>query len=193
MTFQPKWRFDEAASLIRSIHGNRRLCNESRPLIVLIEGKEKLIAWCAIFWTVLVNALDRFPKDNAEDKAKVEVAVQVSQRWILARLRNRRFFALAELNAATRPLLDELNTRIMRDYGASRADLFATLDRPNLLPLPADPCIFARWKRARVAPDYHVEADGCWYSVPFGLIRQKVDLRLTRITVEVFHRGKRVA
>lgn len=128
-----------------------------------------------------------------KDKAKVEVAVQVSQRWILARLRNRRFFSLAELNAAIRPLHDDLNTRIMRDYGASRADLFATLDRPNLQPLPAEPYIFARWKRARVAPDYHVEADGCWYSVPFGLIRQKVDLRLTRTTVEIFHRGKRVA
>ena len=81
----------------------------------------------------------------------------------------------------------------MRDYGASRADLFATLDRPNLLPLPAEPYVFARWRRARVAPDYHIEADGCWYSVPFGLIRQLVDLRITQTAVEVFHRGKRVA
>lgn len=106
------------------------------------------------------------------DKAKLEVAVQVAQRWILARLRNRRFFSLAELNAAIRRLVDELN---MRGYGASRADLFATVDRPNLQPLPPEAYVFARWKRARVATDYHVEIDGSWYSVPFGLIRQEVD------------------
>jgi transposase len=141
------------------------------------------------YGTAILAARVRKPRD----KAKVEVAVQVAQRWILARLRNRRFFSLAELNAAIRPLPDDLNTRIMRDYGASRADLFATLDRPNLLPLPAEPYVFVRWKRARVAPDYHVEADGCWYSVPFGLIRQEVDVRVSGTTVEIFHRGKRVA
>ncbi len=141
------------------------------------------------YGTAILPARVRRPKD----KAKVEVAVQVAQRWILARLRNRRFFSLAELNAAIRPLLDELNTRIMRDYGASRADLFATLDRPNLHALPADPYVFARWKRARVAPDYHIEVDRCWYSAPFGLIRQEVDVRVSGATVEIFHRGKRVA
>ncbi len=78
------------------------------------------------------------------DKAKVEVAVQVAQRWILARLRNRRFFLLADLNAAIRRLVDELNMRLMRGYGASRADLFATLDRPQLQPLPPHPYEFAR-------------------------------------------------
>ena len=78
------------------------------------------------------------------DKAKVEVAVQVAQRWILARLRNRRFFSLFELNAAIRRLVDELNMRVMRGYGASRADLFATLDRPRLQPLPPHPYEFAR-------------------------------------------------
>ena len=127
------------------------------------------------------------------DKAKVEVAVQVAQRWILARLRNRRFFSLAELNAAIRQLVNELNMRVMRGYGASRADLFATLDRPNLQPLPPEPYVFARWKRARIAPDYHVEVDSCWYSVPFGLIRQEVDVRICGGTVEIFHKGQRVA
>ena len=106
--------------------------------------------------------------------AKVEVAVQVAQRWMSqsktrlrhgARLGNRRFFSLADLNAAIRRLVDELNMRIMRGYGASRADLFATLDRSQLQPLPPHPYEFARWKRARVAPDYHVEVDSSWYSV----------------------------
>lgn len=127
------------------------------------------------------------------DKAKVEVAVQVAQRWILARLRNLRFFSLADLNAAIRRLLDQLNMRVMRGYGASRADLFATLDRPNLQPLPPQPYAFARWKRARVAPDYHVEVDSSWYSVPFGLIRQEVDVRVCGAIVEIFCKGQRVA
>lgn len=143
----------------------------------------------AHYGTAILPARPRKPRD----KAKVEVAVQIAQRWILARLRNRRFFALADLNAAIRQLLDELNTRMMRGYGASRADLFATLDRPYLQALPEQAYEFARWKRARVAPDYHVEVDSSWYSVPFGLIRQEVDVRVCGATVEVFHRGSRVA
>lgn len=139
--------------------------------------------------TAILPARPRKPRD----KAKVEVAVQVAQRWILARLRNHRFFSLVELNVAIRRLLDELNMRVMRGYGASRADLFATLDRPNLQPLPPEPYVFARWKRARVAPDYHVEVDSSWYSVPFALIKQEVDVRTSGQTVEIFHRGQRVA
>ena len=141
------------------------------------------------YGTAILPARPRKPRD----KAKVEVAVQVAQRWVLARLRNRRFFSLAELNAAIRRLLDELNMRVMRGYGASRADLFATLDRPHLQPLPPEPYAFARWKRARVAPDYHVEVDCSWYSVPFGLIRQEVDVRVCGAVVEIFHKGQRVA
>lgn len=117
----------------------------------------------------------------------------MAQGWILARLRNRQFFSLTELNAAIRRLLDELNMRVMRGYGASRADLFATLDRPHLQPLPGAPYVFARWKRCRVAPDYHVEVDSSWYSVPFGLIRQEVDVRVCGAIVEIFHGGRRVA
>jgi transposase len=143
----------------------------------------------AHYGTAILPARPRKPRD----KAKVEVAVQVAQRWILARLRNHRFFSLAELNVAIRRLLDELNMRIMRGYGASRADLFATLDRPNLQPLPSEPYVFSRWKRARVAPDYHVEVDSSWYSVPFALIKQEVDVRVSGQTVEIFHRGQRVA
>lgn len=127
------------------------------------------------------------------DKAKVEAAVLVAQRWIVARLRNRRFFSIEEINAAIRPLLDEINARVMRAYGASRADLFATLDRPALSPLPDEPYVFARWSRPRVAPDYHVDIEGFFYSVPFGLIRETVDARATERTVEIFHRGRRVA
>ena len=141
------------------------------------------------YGTAILPARPRKPRD----KAKVEVAVQVAQRWILARLRNRRFLSLAELNVAIRRLLDELNMRVMRGYGASRADLFATLDRPHLQPLPETAYAFARWKRARVAPDYHVEVDSSWYSVPFGLIREEVDIRVSGEIVEIFHKHQRVA
>jgi transposase len=143
----------------------------------------------AHYGTAILPARPRKPRD----KAKVEVAVQVAQRWILARLRNHRFFCLAELNTAIRRLLDELNVRVMRGYGASRADLFATLDRPHLKPLPEVAYAFARWKRCRVAPDYHVEVDSCWYSVPFALIRREVDVRICGAVVEIFHGGERVA
>lgn len=141
------------------------------------------------YGTAILPARPRKPRD----KAKVEVAVQVAQRWILARLRNRRFFSLAELNGAIRQLCDELNMRVMRGYCASRADLFATLDRPHLQPLPGPSYAFARLKRARVAPDYPVEVDSSWYSVPFGLIREEVDVRVSGEIVEIFHKNQRVA
>jgi transposase len=143
----------------------------------------------AHYGVAVLPARPRKPRD----KAKVEAAVLVAQRWILARLRNRRFFSLAELNAAIRALLAEINTRVMRGYGASRADLFAGLDRPHLGPLPEAPYTFARWKGCKVAPDYHVEVDKSYYSVPFGLIGEHVDVRICARTVEVFHRGRRVA
>lgn len=141
------------------------------------------------YGTTVLAARPRKPKD----KAKVEVAVQIAQRWILARLRNQRFFSLAELNAAIAVLVTELNARTMRSFRASRAELFAEIDSPKLAVLPAEPYVFARWKRCRVAPDYHVEVDGHWYSTPFRLIRELVDVRIAGKTVEIFHKGHRVA
>jgi transposase len=119
--------------------------------------------------------------------------VLIVQRWILARLRNARFFSLAELNVAIRTLVDELNARLMRKLGASRREFFDTIDRPALMPLPAEPCQYAEWRRARVAPDYHVEVAGHFYSVPSRMIRQVVEVRATEATIEVFHRGSRIA
>jgi transposase len=127
------------------------------------------------------------------DKAKVEVAVQVVQRWILARLRNQRFFSLAELNAAIATLVTELNNRVMRHLGASRRELYEQVDKPALQPLPAEPYQYAEWRRCRVGLDYHVEIDGHFYSVPFRLLRAELEARSTAATVELFHRGKRVA
>ena len=115
------------------------------------------------------------------------------QRWILARLRHRRFFSLCELNAAIRELTAQLNDRPMRGWGTTRRVLFEQIDRPALLPLPPTPYEYAEWKRCRVNLDYHVEIAKHFYSVPFQLLRQEVEARITAKTVEIFHRGKLVA
>jgi len=127
------------------------------------------------------------------DKAKVEVGVQVVQRWILARLRNRRFFSLAELNQAIHELVDDVNARLMRGWGTTRRALYEQLDRPALRALPPTPYEYATWKRCRVNLDYHVEIEKHFYSVPFRLLREEVEARITAKTVEIFHRGKLVA
>jgi transposase len=128
-----------------------------------------------------------------KDKAKVEVGVQIVGRWILARLRNHRFFSLAALNEAIRGLLVDLNDRALRSWGRSRRNLFDELDRPALVPLPDEPYEYAEWKRCRVNLDYHVEIAKHYYSVPHSLARQEVEARITVRTVEIFLRGKRVA
>jgi transposase len=127
------------------------------------------------------------------DKAKAEVAVQIVQRFVLARRRNRRFFSLDELNVAIRECVADLNVKIMRKLGKSRRELLEEIERPALKPLPAEPYRYAEWKRARVAPDYHIEIASHYYSVPSRLIREVVEARITSTTVEIFHRGKRVA
>jgi transposase len=132
-------------------------------------------------------------KARSRDKAKVEVAVQIVQRFVLARLRNRRFFSLNELNAAIRETVADLNTKIMRKLGVSRNELFADIDRPALKALPSRPYQYAEWKKCRVGPDYHVEIADHYYSVPSRLIRQELEARITDTTVEILHKGIRVA
>ena len=141
------------------------------------------------YGTAIIPARSRKPRD----KAKVEVGVQVVQRWILARLRNRRFFSLAELNGAIRELIEQLNDRTMRGWGTTRRALFEQLDQPALLSLPPTHYEYAEWKRCRVNIDYHIEVDKHFYSVPFRLLREEVEARVVAKTVEIFHRGKLVA
>jgi transposase len=127
------------------------------------------------------------------DKAKVEVGVQVVERWIVARLRHHTFFTLAEVNATIRELLPALNARPFKKLPGSRQSLFAALDRPALQPLPAQPYEYAEWKRARVNIDYHVEVEGHYYSVPYALVKQQLEVRVSAQVVELFHKGTRVA
>jgi transposase len=127
------------------------------------------------------------------DKAKVETGVLVASRWILAALRHHRFGALCELKTAIAPLLERLNTRPMRKLERSRRELFDELDRPALKPLPPAPYEFAVWATPKANIDYHVEFDHHYYSVPYGLARQQLDLRATEGTIEIFRGGRRVA
>ena len=127
------------------------------------------------------------------DKAKVENAVLQTERWILARLRNETFFSLAEANEAIRELLKKLNDRVRRDLRVSRRELFEKLDRPALRPLPQERYHFAAFKTVRVGCDYRVEYKSHFYSVPYQLVSTELDLRATAHTVEVSHKGRRVA
>lgn len=147
--------------------------------------------WARHYSTTILPARPRKPRD----KAKVEVAVQVAQRWILARLRNQTFFSLAELNARIAELLVDLNNRRMRTYNASRRELFERLDRTALRPLPCEPFEYAEWKRVSLNIDYHVEFEGHYYSAPHGLRAEGVELwlRATASAVEIFRPGKSVA
>jgi transposase len=139
--------------------------------------------------TAIVPARPYKPRD----KAKVEVAVQIATRFIVAKLRNRQFFSLPALNAAVAELVAQINNRVSRHLGASRRTLFEDLERSALKPLPAGAYVFAEWKECRVGLDYHVEIEKHYYSVPHQLLREKVWARITARTVEVFHHGKRVA
>ena len=139
--------------------------------------------------TVILPARPRKP----QDKAKVESGVQVVERWILARFRHRRFFSVAELDAAIAELLPALNNRPFKKLPGSRREAFELLDAPYLRPLPDTSFVQAEWKKATVNIDYHVEYESSYYSVPHALIHQPVELRVTRSTVEVLAKGKRVA
>jgi transposase len=130
---------------------------------------------------------------HPKDKPKVEVSVQIAQRWILAVLRHQTFFTLGDLNAAIRTCLETINARPMQGVGVSRRTLFEQLDRPRLRPLPPTRYELATWKPCRVNIDYHVEVERNWYSVPYQLVHARVEARLTQTTLEVFLTGRRVA
>jgi transposase len=140
--------------------------------------------------TAILPARPRKPRD----KAKVEAAVLIMERWILGRLRNQRFYSLAALNEAIRALLVRVNDqRPIRRLGVTRRQLLEDLDRPTLKPLPVEPYVFAEWRARRVGIDYHVDVDRHYYSVPYRFAREAVEVRLTGRTVEVFAKGERIA
>jgi len=140
--------------------------------------------------TAVLPARPRRPRD----KAKVEAAVLIVERWLLGRLRHRRFYGLAELNVAIGQLLHQLNEeRPIRRLGVTRRALLEELDRPHLKKLPSEPYAFAEWRQRRVGVDYHVEVEAHFYSVPHRFARREVEVRLTPRIVEVFLKGERIA
>jgi len=141
------------------------------------------------YGVAIIPARVRKPKD----KAKAEGGVLLVERWIMAALRNRTFFSLTEANTAIGELLTKLNDRPFKKLPGCRRSQFEELDKPALKPLPTTAYEYAEWKLARVNIDYHVEVDGHYYSVPYQLIQQQLDIRFTRNAVECFHKGKRVA
>ena len=144
----------------------------------------------AHYGTAILPARPRRPRD----KAKVEAAVLIIERWLLGRLRHRRFYSLTELNAAIGELLHQLNeVRTIRRLGVTRQTLLEELERPHLKQLPSEPYPFAEWRLRRVGVDYHVLVEAHFYSVPYRFARREVEVRLTPRTVEVFIKGERIA
>ncbi len=139
--------------------------------------------------TVIIPARVRKPKD----KAKVETAVKIAEMWILAALRNHTFFSLEELNKAVAEKLIELNDRKFKKMDGSRRSLFETIDKPAMKPLPLQAYEYAEWKKAAVNIDYHIAVEDHYYSVPYQLLKERVDVRLTATTIEVLFKNNRVA
>lgn len=145
--------------------------------------------WAEHYGTSVIPARPHHPKD----KAKVETAVRVAQRWILARLRHEKHFSLVSLNERIWELLEDLNNRQMRIYKRSRREMFERLDEPMLRPLPERPFSYGEWKAVKVNIDYHVEVDGHYYSVPHQHVGEQVEARMSAFTVEVIRDGHRIA
>jgi transposase len=144
----------------------------------------------AHYGTAVLPARPRRPRD----KAKVEQAVLIVERWLLGRLRHRIFYGLAEVNAAIAELMTQLNeVRPIRRLGVTRRQLLEQIDRPALKSLPTEPYEFSEWRTCRVGIDYHVEVAAHYYSVPHRFARAQVDARLTEKTVELFLKGERIA
>lgn len=153
------------------------------------EVNRSYAAMAAHYGVGILPARPRRPRD----KAAVEAGVRFAQSYIIGRLRNVTFFSLAECNAAIAAAVERMNRREMRRLGTSRRQLFEAIERPVMQELPQDDFEYAEWHLARVGIDYHVEIKGFLYSVPHALLREQVDTRTTTHTVEVFHRGQRVA
>lgn len=128
-----------------------------------------------------------------QDKAKVESAVRFVENRILAALRNHTFFSLSELNAVLAEEVKKLNQLKFQKLDTTRYDLFLKTDKPALRPLPTKKYQYAEWKKARVNMDYHIEFEKSYYSVPYQLRKESVDIRYTNTVIEVFLKNKRVA
>jgi transposase len=140
------------------------------------------------YGVAIIPARARKPKD----KAKVEAGVLIVTRWITAALRNFTFFSIAELNVKITELLEKLNTRKFKKLPTNRKELFESLEKAILRPLPAEAYEYAEWLEASVNIDYHVEVDGHYYSVLYTFVGKRVGVWLTAMTVEFLLKNTRI-
>jgi transposase len=192
----PDW-IDAHVRAFAFFGGAARLLVPDNPKVAVIKASlyepqvhRTYAEMAAHYDTAVLPARPRRPRD----KAKVEAAVRIVERWLLGRLRNRRFHGLAEVNAAIGELLVALNEqRVLRHLGRTRRQLFEEIDAPKLKALPAEPYALAEWRVRKVGLDYHIDFDGHFYSVPYRHARAGVEVRATLRTVEVFLDGERIA
>lgn len=130
---------------------------------------------------------------NPKDKPNAEGTVKVLETWILAALRNRKFFTFQELNKAIHKKLEEFNAKPFQKKKGSRLSAFLEEERDFLMPLPASPYETAVWSTATIQPDYLITVGNCKYSVPYEFIGKKVDIRAAENSIEVFYHGDRIA
>lgn len=161
----------------------------SRPCRYDPDLHRTLADLAAHYGATVIPARPRKPKD----KAKVEGAVLLVQRWVLAKIRNEVFFSLEELNGRISELVVALNARRFQKLDGSRKELYERLDRPALRALPARPFEVGEWKTAKVHPDGHVSVTGRYYSAPDRLVGERMDVWMTPSVVQLFHDGQRVA
>lgn len=152
-------------------------------------GNDTVLDFARHYGTSILPARPYHP----QDKAKAESAVQIVERWIMARLRHQRFSSVHEVNQAMAPLLTRLNDKPFQKLPGSRASTFAEIDAPALLALPLQRYEMARFKSVKVHIDYHVEVERHRYSVPQTLVGQVLEARITTAAIELLHRGQRVA
>jgi transposase len=161
----------------------------SRPCYYEPQIHRTYAEMAAHYGTVVLPARPYAPRD----KAKAESGVQYAEHRLLAPLRHQTFFGVGQINQALQPLLQQLNAQPFQKLQGSRQQLFEQLDRPALRPLPDTPYQLGEWRNAQVNIDYHVQVDWHYYSVPYPLVHQPVEVRLTARMVELFHHGRRVA
>ena len=192
----PDW-IDAHVQAFAYFGGAARLLVPDNPKVAVIKAcfydpqvNRTYAEMAAHYDTAVLPARPRRPRD----KAKVEAAVRIVERWLLGKLRHRRFRSLADVNAAIAELLLALNDqRVMRHVGRTRRQLFEEIDAPLLKPLPAEPYALAEWRVRKVGLDYHIDFDGHFYSVPYRHARTGVEVRATLRTIEVFLKGERIA
>ncbi len=176
--------------------GCPQICVPDNPKAVIVKPcryepdvNPSFAQMAAYYDMYVIPARVRKPKD----KAKVEAAVGLATRWILAVLRNRTFFSLAEARAAVRELLDRLNDQPFKKIAGTRRSLFERIDKPALKPLPAVPYEYRHFEKALIGMDYHVEFQNHFYSVPYQLRSEPAEIWATSTTVEIFCKGARIA